>query len=229
MRLVDISEQMVRSLIALSLLCLWSVCVRAEVETNTALNTWPVSNFSERGLQDWEEKSFVDSTHYEVVTLDQQVVLKAVTDRSASALYRELDIDLKARPFLNWSWRVENIYPIQDQKQKSGDDFAARIYVVVRVGIFPWQTRALNYVWSNKEETESYWPNPFTAKAIMIPVRAGDSGLGQWHRQRVNVREDYYRIFSEHLDQAHGISIMSDSDNAAGSAVAYYGDIYFSD
>ena len=100
--------------------------------------------------------------------------------------------------------------------------------MVVKEGLFPWQTKALNYVWSNREEDRAYWPNPFTDKAVMIPVRSGSKGLGQWHSERVNVAEDYYRIFNKRISEAHGVAIMSDADNAGSSAVAYYGEIIFS-
>ena len=48
-------------------------------------------------------------------------------------------------------------------------------------------------------------------------------------QQRVNIREDFLRIFNYEIDRADGVAIMSDSDNAGGSATAYYGRIYFSD
>lgn len=187
-----------------------------------------VANFGEHNLDVFKQKVFAQKTDYQLATIDKQRVLKASTDGSASALYRKIDIDLQQTPFLNWSWRVENIYSSIDQKIKSGDDYPARIYVVFSDGPFPWQTRALNYVWSSNKETEAYWPNPFTANAVMIPLRQGAEGVGKWHRERVNVAEDFYRVFGERIDSAVGVAIMSDSDNAGGSAEAYYGSIIFS-
>lgn len=193
-----------------------------------AMDTVTVADFSGHNLDLFKQKVFDQQTHYQLATLDQQRVLKASTDGTASALYRKIDIDLSQTPFLNWSWRVENIYSSIDQKTKAGDDYPARIYVVFSDGPFPWQTRALNYVWSSNQETDAFWPNPFTANAIMIPLRQGSEGLGEWHRERVNVAEDFYRVFGEHIDSAVGVAIMSDSDNAGGSAEAYYGAITFS-
>ena len=177
----------------------------------------------------FSERSFAANTRYRVVEQGGIWVLEAETRASASALYREMDIDLLATPYLNWSWRVDNVYPIAHQQKKPGDDYPARVYVVVKYGFFPWQTRALNYVWSNYRETALFWPNPFSAQAMMIPLQVGDEGLGLWQDERVNIVEDYFRIFHEHIDRAHGVAIMSDSDNAGGEAIAFYGDIYFSD
>lgn len=187
-----------------------------------------VANFNEHGLDVFKQKVFDQKTDYQLVTIDKQRVLKAVADNSASALYRKIDINLLQTPFLNWSWRVENIYASINQKIKAGDDYPARIYVVFSNGPFPWQTRALNYVWSSNRDPDTYWPNPFTEKAVMIPLQQGSEGVGQWHHERVNVVEDYYRVFGEPVDSAVGVAIMSDSDNAGGRAEAYYGAITFS-
>lgn len=188
-----------------------------------------VADLSQSGFSSWQSKQFSGRTDYVTTQIDNQKALKAVTRSSASALYKKLKIDLNKTPYLNWSWRIDNVYSISDQRQKTGDDFPARVYVVVKEGYLPWQTKALNYVWSNTNTDLAYWPNPFTKKAMMIPVRSGKRGLGKWHRERVNIKEDFYRIFNRHIDSIDGIAIMSDSDNAKGSAVAYYGTISFSD
>lgn len=189
-----------------------------------------VANFAVdgQGIKAFKQKGFVGRTEYQVVTLDNRPVLRAKSARNASALYREMDINLLLTPFLSWQWRVENTLLIPDQRIKDGDDFPARVYVVVKQGFFPWQTKALNYVWSNNKESEPFWANPFTTKAAMIPVRAGRDGLGQWHTERVNVADDFYRVFGERIEAAHGVAIMSDTDNSGGSATAYFGDIFFS-
>jgi Protein of unknown function (DUF3047) len=195
----------------------------------TGSQTLLISDFSQTDLHSWQSKVFDGVTQYEVVQVDNRSALKAVTDNSASALYKELHIDLEKTPFLNWSWRVDNLHSIDDQKKKSGDDFPARLYVVVKFGPFPWQTKAVNYVWSNSLVNEDHWANPFTANAVMIPVKAGKNGLGQWHHERVNVKEDFYRVFNLRITTAHAVAIMSDSDNASGRSVAFYGPIQFTD
>ena len=189
-----------------------------------------VANFavSGQGIEVFKQKGFIGRTEYKVVTLDNRRVLRASSHSSASALYREMEINLIETPYLNWQWRVENTLPIPDQKIKNGDDYAARVYVVVKQGFFPWQTKALNYVWSNQQENEMFWANPFTAKAAMIPVRSGRNDLGEWRTERVNVAEDFHRIFGKRIEVAHGVAIMTDTDNSGGRAVAYFGDIFFS-
>ena len=189
-----------------------------------------VANFgvSGQGIEVFKHRAFIGSPDYRVVTLDNQRVLRAKSHGSASALYREMDINLIDTPYLNWQWRIENTLPIPNQKTKHGDDYAARVYVVVKQGLFPWQAIALNYIWSNKQQAEAFWLNPFTSKAVMIPVRSGSSDAGEWRAERVNVAEDFYRIFGERIEAAHGVAIMTDTDNSGGRAEAYFGNIFFS-
>jgi hypothetical protein len=187
-----------------------------------------VMDFASTNLTAFKQQSFKGSTDYQRVQLDGETVLQASTRNTASALYHPVEIDLTHTPYLNWRWRVENSYSIDNQQIKSGDDYPARIYVVFKLGIFPWQTRALNYVWSNTASQLPYWPNPFSDKAIMIPLRSPADELGQWRSERVNVAADYYRIFGERITTLQGVALMSDSDNSGGFAVAYYGNISFS-
>lgn len=208
-----------------NLCLLFSLCLSTLVPASESLL---IDDFSASSLSGWKVRSFVGETDYQLVKLDGKAVLKAQTRQSASALYRELRVDLRKTPYLNWSWRVDNVYPIKDQLVKAGDDFPARIYVVIKTGWLPWDTRALNYVWSNYAVAMTSWPNPFTARAIMIPLRYGDAGAGQWFNERVNIREDYFREFNQWIDSIDGIAIMTDSDNAGGLATAYYDAISFS-
>jgi hypothetical protein len=209
----------IKNMIGFALLCLVMPVTAVELI---------VMDFSKDAITTFKQQSFVGKTSYQVVELNGEQVLKAATRKTASALYREIEVDLTSTPYLNWRWRVENNYKIDDQESKAGDDYPARVYVVVKTGIFPWQTRALNYVWSNTVIEKPFWPNPFTGKAMMLPLRSTADEFGRWYPQRVNVAEDYYRVFGERIQSIQGIAIMSDSDNSGGSAIAYYGNINFS-
>jgi hypothetical protein len=78
-----------------------------------------------------------------------RTVLHAQTAGEASGLYRRVAIDSRELPVLKWSWKVRQTLPAEDPYRKSGDDFAARVYVIFP-GRFFWQTRALVYVYSDK-------------------------------------------------------------------------------
>jgi len=85
----------------------------------------------------WESLSFrgKKDTEYRLHEIDDDVVIKAESDQSASGLIRRLDLDPKEYPVLRWSWRAENILEKGDVTEKSGDDYPARIYVTFNYDI----------------------------------------------------------------------------------------------
>jgi len=203
----------------------------------------PVASFSRGQLSGWEEKSFRGNSEYRLVARDDigasnpaegrqaspgSQVLRASTRGQASGLFKEVDIDLTKTPYLHWSWRVENLFDGNDERSRQGDDYPARVYVVVSGGVFFWNTRAINYVWSSHQPAGSEWPNAYTGNARMIAVRSGDRQLGQWVVERRNVREDLRRQFGEDITRVDAVAVMVDGDDTGQAATAYFGDIYFS-
>lgn len=188
-----------------------------------------LGEFSNGAIDGWEEKSFVDHTRYEVTTIDGRTALRAHSKQNASGLFRELKVDLTKTPVLNWSWRVDNIFNGNDERAKEGDDYPARVYVVFSGGVWFWKSRALNFVWSSHQAVDSSWPNAFTEHARMVAIETGTEYLGQWRAYKVDVRALYKQYFGEDIDEVDAVAIMTDTDNAGGEAVAYYGDIFFSE
>lgn len=194
-----------------------------------ANDTVSIGAFSLGQLDAWESKEFEGATHYRLVEDNNRKVLFADSQSSASGLFRTLRVDLDKTPYLNWSWRIENTLGNLDEKSKSGDDYAARIYVVSGGGWAFWRSRAINYVWANTSSPGSVWPNPFAGNsAVMFAVRSGNAGIGKWQTEKRNVRADIDKQFETPVRYIDAIAIMTDSDNSKRSATAYYGDIYFS-
>lgn len=190
----------------------------------------PVGEFSQHRMQEWSKKAFVDETVYTPTVIDADKALEAVSQSSASGLVKKIRIDIEAFPFLNWRWRIENrLSGTFDEKQKEGDDYAARIYVVVSGGIAVWNTRALNYVWAQNSKKGDTWPNAFAKdNAVMVAVRSSEDPLSTWHTEKRNIREDFIRLFGKEVRFIDAVVLMSDTDNTRNKVTAYYGDIYFS-
>ena len=181
--------------------------------------------FAPGDIAAWPEHSFDGSTRYETVEAGAGPAVHAVCDGSASGLFLEREIDLTATPILEWRWRVTDGFPgTAPERSKPGDDFAARLYVV-RDGLLPWQTRALNYVWTRAEPAGAAWPNPFASQAHMIALRAGP-GEG-WHTERRDLRADFARFHDIEPESIDAVAIMTDCDNSGGRAEAWYGGIRF--
>jgi hypothetical protein len=196
----------------------------------TILSTASISYIEILKLPDisgWEKKVFSGITSYELVNVDNRDVLKAVSNQSASGLVRKIEVDLNKTPYMNWSWKVESILNNVDETKKPGDDYPARVYVVISDGLFFWQTRALSYVWASKQPKGSSWPNAFTDKAKMVAVESGDELVGKWVKEKRNILEDIKLLLSIDATRVDAVAVMTDTDNSKQSATAYYGDIFF--
>ncbi len=185
-------------------------------------------------------------TYYAVHKESGRYVLKAVSNGSASAIYREIDLDPSEFRIFSWRWKVEDVIKRGNARIKEGDDFAARVYVTFayepeKASFFekaeyrilksvygvPPPGNALNYIWANKLKKGEVVKNPYTSKSIMIAVESGPDMGGVWKREKRNVYEDYVKFFHEKPPRITGVVVMTDSDNTGSFAIGYYSDIFF--
>lgn len=193
-----------------------------------AINKLFIGKFSLGSLSGWETKEFKGQTQYRLGKNDGLMILKAASDNSASGLLYEQHIDLEKTPVLNWRWRIENPLSNPNELTKAGDDFVARIYVVVSGGLIFWNTKAINYVWANGLPKGKIWPNPFAGDhAMMLAVRSSADKAGIWYTEKRNVRNDFKKLMGGDIHFIDAVAIMTDTDNSGGEAAAYYGDIFF--
>ena len=185
-------------------------------------------------------------TIYRLVRENDTVVIKALAEASASGLTREIKINSKEYPIVQWRWRVNNILKKGDVHKKEGDDYPARIYITFKYdpsklgffekakyeavkllyGQYPPQS-AINYIWESKAPMGTIVPNPYTDRVKMIVVESGEAKLNQWVNEERNIYEDYKKAFGEEPPMISGVAIMTDTDNTGEIAIAYYGDILF--
>ena len=189
-----------------------------------------IGKFSEKHINGWDSKKFQGDTAYSFSILDGQVVLKADSHKAASGLVKEIRIDLEKTPFLNWRWRIKNkLAGTFDEKQKTGDDYAARVYVVKSGGIFVWNTKALNYVWAKHSARNDTWPNAFAENnAVMTALRSSEARVNVWQTEKRNIKNDFKQFFGKDIRYIDAVALMTDTDNTKNKVTSYYGDIYFS-
>lgn len=189
-----------------------------------------ISSFSKGDISGWEQKKFVGNTKYRLIKLDNNTVLEADSNNSASGLIKKAKVNINKTQFLNWSWRIENkIKENFNEKEKNGDDYAARIYVVVSGGIALWNTRALNYVWAKHSSKGDVWPNAFAPNnAKMIALRSSEAKTDKWYTEKRDIKKDFKQIFGKDINTIHAVVLMTDTDNTMKNVKAYYGDIFFS-
>lgn len=187
---------------------------------------WPEPN-----LGAWETREFDGQSTYELVEQNGNLVLHAQTEGKASVLYREQKVDISETPIITWSWRVDSVYDNPNEQTKAGDDFPARLYVVIQTGFLPWETHAINYVFASSTPAETSWLNPYTEKAKMIAVQSGPEAAGKWHCERRNVAQDFADAFPGEFpkppNSISGYAIMVDGDNGGFSGRAHFGGFAF--
>ena len=180
----------------------------------------------------WESHSFEGETDYRLIEggRGSAQVIRAVSKASASGLVIEKEVDLRKTPYLNWEWRVDEALGELEETTKAGDDYAARVYVIVSGGWLFWRTKALNFVWSGRDAKGESWPNAFAPdNALMLVLRGVNDPHKKWVSEKINVREKLSEWLEEDVDTIHAVAIMTDTDNSGGRAQAQYGPIYFSD
>jgi hypothetical protein len=185
-------------------------------------------------------------TGYSLVEDDGTVVIKAVSEQSASGLTRAVSIAPREYPVIQWRWKVGNVLQKGDVTSKAGDDYPARIYITFafdpdRAGYLerleyeaarlllgpdvPY--RAISYIWGSNSPAGTMVANSYTDRVMMFVVESGAGKLQQWVTEKRNVYEDYRKAFGDEPPMISGIAIMTDTDNTGESAVAWYGDIVF--
>ncbi|WP_374706520.1 DUF3047 domain-containing protein [Marinobacter sp. F4206] len=198
----------------------------------------------------WEPLEFpkIDQhSRYELVTDEGRQVVRAETEGGASGMIARLDLQPSDSLILRWQWKVSNVFERGDAREKSGDDYPARIYVAFKfqpenAGFFERAKRktvevlfgeslpgnALNYIWANTLPEGEMIPNPYTDKTMMVSVNSGNERVGEWVTVERDIVADYRQAFGEAPPPVVGIAIMSDSDNTGEAATAWYGDISLS-
>ena len=188
----------------------------------------------------------VAPTRYRLAVVGGVAAVQAQADASMALLGRPLDIDLGKTPILCWRWHVKGVVEAADMGKKSGDDYAARVYVALRMApeALGFATRAklgiaravygdlvpdaaVNYVWDNRHAVGTRQFNVYTDRAAMVVQKSGNQQAGQWVNERANVLEDVRHAFGTGDVTAKLLAVASDTDNTGASARAAFADLHF--
>ena len=187
-----------------------------------------------------------NQTRFDLVRDGDGSVLRARSENAAASLHHALQIDPARTPQLRWRWKTEHVLASADMTRKSGDDYAARLYVffdrkleqmsfgermLYRIGHGRYgdqlPTAALCYVWDNRQPIGTMRDNAYTGFVKMIVVSSGKALQGQWLQLQRDVGADYRHAFGAAPPPINGIAVSVDTDNTGESTVTYFGDIAF--
>ena len=154
--------------------------------------------------------------------------LRGEAENPASAIGKDIKIDLSITPYINITWKIEKNLSGINENSKKGHDYAARVFVIKKTGITPLSKRAMNYVFSSNNEINKNWPSPYTKKSIDYILSTTKENLNEWVTVKANVKEHFKKYHKLVIDEIDGVAIMTDTDNSKLKAIAYYQNIYFS-
>lgn len=188
----------------------------------------------------------VPPTQYAVRQWDGVVAIEATASKSMALLGRPATVDLKKTPILCWQWRIDAPVASADMTRKSGDDYAARVYLTFAVppeqlgfatrtklrlarAIYGGQVpdAALNYIWDNRHPIGTLQNNAYTDRARMLVLRSGAGQAGRWVQERRDVLADFHQAFGKIGGELQGLAIASDTDNTGEEAHAGFADFRF--
>ncbi len=216
-----------------------------------------VGNFSKMpqsgALPDhWEPLVFehvTNRTVYSHVVEGGTGSIQATSQAGSSGLVRKITIDPKRYPMISFRWKIKDIIESADLTRVEGDDAPARVWITFAYesGKVDWwemikfegikliysdypPSACLVYVWAGHEKPGTIMENPNAGRVKMIVLESGAEKKGQWVSEQRNILEDYRAAFgSSDVPLISGVAVMTDTDDTGGQAVAWYGNIIFSD
>jgi hypothetical protein len=188
----------------------------------------------------------VPPTRYRLRQWDGVAAVEAHAVASMALLARPVEVDLVRTPVLCWRWRVEAPLATADMTRKSGDDYAARVYLSFEVppDALGLGTRlalglarslrgadvpdaAINYIWDNRHPVGTWQANVYTDRARMLVLRSGPGDAGRWVNERRDVTADFRAAFGHTPLRLTGLALASDTDNTGEEARAGFADFRF--
>lgn len=170
-------------------------------------------------------------TRYEVVSEGDERVLRAVSNDAASIFWRRVEAEEagaagESLRTVSWRWRVRSgLWENDREREKAGDDYAARLFVAFGDDPFRAGQPALCYVWAAREPVESVYRNPYVRSVAMVVVRSGPEGAGEWTTESRDFVADYRRIFGQPSPRLSAIGLMVDTDDTDSRATAWFAEI----
>lgn len=191
-------------------------------------------------------KPSIPPTRYRLATIDGVPAVEAVADSSMALLARPVSVDLNRTPVLCWKWWIEAPVAAADMSTKSGDDYAARVYVAFRMpqNALSFGTRlklalarsifgsavpdaALNYVWDNRHPVGTWRKSAYTDRAQLIVEESGSALARHWIDERADVARDFNRAFGGKPGIPIEVAVATDTDNTRTHAHAAFADLRF--
>jgi hypothetical protein len=150
------------------------------------------------------------------------------SDDDSSSISKELKVDAKQYPIIEWRWKVIEIPPKGDARKGETDDEAAQLYVTFPRFPTAVRSRIIGYIWDSTQPVGATFPSAKVGTVRFIVLRSGSTDLGKWVTETRNVIDDFKMLYGEAPDENVGaVTISINSQNTRSRAEAAFGEILF--
>ncbi|WP_158592062.1 DUF3047 domain-containing protein [Pseudomonas cavernicola] len=176
-----------------------------------------------------------------LVEQDGRAVLRISAEAAAGGLLHPLELP-GDRPWrLSWQWRTERRLASARFATRVGDDYAARVYVLLdypltSVGFLSRQklrlartfydpglpAATLTYVWDNRVAPGAHARSAYSEQVEMLVLRGPEAPLGQWLEEHRDLRADAIAAFGSAPRRILGVVFAVDSDNTGERAESWF-------
>lgn len=191
---------------------------------------WSTQPQGKRGVPvGWQGQNWGNPKHdFVVVAESPNRVLHLKSDNDSSTISKEVKVDAKQYPILQWRWKVVLLPKAGDARRKETDDEAAQLYITFPRFPSAVRSRIIGYIWDSTAPAGAIVRSQKVSTITYVVVRSGDADRGQWVTETRNVLADYKRIYGEEPGEAVGaVSISINSQNTDSRAESYFGEILF--
>lgn len=170
---------------------------------------------------DWKPRKDEGRDVYKVAEANGLRFLRAVSRGLGIQAAREFAWDLKAYPMLVWQWRPREFPEGADERESATNDSPLAVYMLVPYSRIR-GPRAVKYIWSEKVPVGTTLSSNTGLTRVRV-LRSGGGPKTEWTEERVNVLEDYQKVFKESgTPKPAGIAVLTDADDTDSSAAGDY-------
>jgi hypothetical protein len=192
---------------------------------------WSASLPGARGVPPgWKGQSWTRSTYDLTVEMDGAGRALHLRSRGDATLISKAlggRVDLRRTPVLEWRWKAVVLPQGADARRRAVDDQAIQVYVVWPRPPELLRSRVIGYVWDTTAPAGTVTPSKSSRTVTYVVLRSGPAELDRWLTERVDVREDYRRIYGGEPDAPGAVALAVDSNDTGSTADSYVGPLRF--
>jgi hypothetical protein len=165
---------------------------------------------------------------FRVVAESPTKVLHMKSQDEGSTITKEVKIDARQYPILQWRWKAVVLPKGADSRKKETDDQACQLYVAFPRFPAAVRSRLIGYVWDSTAPAGTVARSEKTGTVTYLVLRSGLAELGKWITETRNVVEDFKKLYGqEPTEEIGAVSIAIDSNDVHDRAECVFGEIVF--